>query len=168
MAVVSGRGGLSAQLHVVVDEMLQQFQSVSSEATELRSKVLTLTQANTRVQSVFKPSPSESRTSPPSPNTPPHCAMQLQQQVDVSQPSRRALEEAGQTARERAQQLATASASVAEMKSALAASESQLGVMTNEVTFLRTQLIDAQTECEVWSLLLFAVLLHFVSLSAMV
>lgn len=94
--------------------------------------------------------------------------MQLQQQVDVSQPSRRALEEAGQTARERAQQLATASASVAEMKSALAASESQLGVMTNEVTFLRTQLIDAQTECEVCSLLLFAVLMHAVSLSAMV
>lgn len=151
--------------------MLQQFQSVSSEATELRSKVLTLTQANTRVQSVLGAKPLRESKLPALTHHSPHCAMQLQQQVDVSQPSRRALEEAGQTARERAQQLATASASVAEMKSALAASESQLGVMTNEVTFLRTQLIDAQTECEVWSLLLFAALcctlLHVVSLSAM-
>lgn len=68
--------------------------------------------------------------------------------MEELRPQREALSLASASARERANALVTAEARVGELRVSLAASESQQRVMTAEMSDLRRQVLELQTECE--------------------
>ena len=118
--VSPSRGAMSQQLRHTVARAVEFIRSHAAQSDGLAARVDALAEENSR----------------------------LHAQLASARPQLAALEEAGSSARERAEALVAGRTTIAQLRGELASAESRHQVQAQEAESLRAQLIDAQTECE--------------------